>query len=76
MDIYKIVQEFGYTHLYKNGSEIKNIKSIKFTRNNEDEIAELDVKIGVAKVEIEIKDNIGNKVSIKETASDTDSLDV
>lgn len=71
---YKIVQNCGYTHLYKDGEEIKGLQSLEFSRKSVDEVATLTVKMICPEAEIEIEDE-GCKINIDKIASKGDNLD-
>lgn len=73
---YKIVHKCGYTHLYKDGEEIKYLQSIEFSRKNADEIATLTVKVLCPDIEIEIDNNDEEKCEVKmdKIASERDNL--
>ncbi|MCI8485661.1 MAG: hypothetical protein HFJ20_00745 [Clostridia bacterium] len=76
MSKYKIVQKFGYTHLYKDGEEIKHLQSIEFSRKNADEIATLTARVLCPDIEIEIDSNDEAKCEVKmdKIASERDNL--
>lgn len=77
MEKYKIVQDYGYTRLYKDGVEIKNLQSIEFSRKSADEIATLTIKVLCLEAEIEINNDTNKECNVKidKTVSKGDNLD-